>query len=534
MQLSDWFNNVRAALDRGLDRFRGKRHCPHCGAEVSASARTCLMCDAPLSTPKRKQPRAKVAVRPDKGKRACPHCGASISRTAKRCTFCEQPVRTSSRAARSDRERASMLSRLGVQPQAHRRRLDQRCPTCGARIQEDADECPMCGTDLHRAAVDRAVQDVARAESIPSASDTEAPPFVPGEMLRPPAASKVPPGRALARWGWVALAALVIVAGGTAAWALSRADWAFLSRTPAPDATPRPTRVARPPTRTVTPIFTVTRTPPPTGTPTRTPTATITPTPTQTATATPTPTPVIYIVQSGDTLFSIAELYGVSIAALNQANGLTSQSYLQPDQELIIPITTTLDSPLPTVTALTQEVVHTVQGGETLQDIVQRYGVSIQKLLEANGLQGGTAVAPGDTLVIPLNGEPTAIHTPLPTATPTPGEPFAAPRLLYPLQNADLGADEAIVLQWASVGLLQEDEWYALSLRYLGRREDGQPSEIVIYTRITSWRVPQQWSPDPQASERRFEWTVQVVRRAELREPSEPLSLVSEVRRFRW
>ena len=100
MQFSDWLETLRAALERGLDRFRGKRRCPHCGAEVSASARTCLMCDAPLPAPKRKQTRAKVSVRRDKGKRTCPHCGASISRTAKRCTFCEQPVRTSSRAVR--------------------------------------------------------------------------------------------------------------------------------------------------------------------------------------------------------------------------------------------------------------------------------------------------------------------------------------------------------------------------------------------------------------------------------------------------
>jgi murein DD-endopeptidase MepM/ murein hydrolase activator NlpD len=176
--------------------------------------------------------------------------------------------------------------------------------------------------------------------------------------------------------------------------------------------------------------------------------------------------------------------------------------------------------------------MHTVQEGETLKDIVQRYGISMQKLLSANSLQDGASIGSGDTLAIPLNGEPAVAYTPTPT--PTPGKPFSAPHLLYPLQNAVLGADEAIVLQWTSEGLLQEDEWYALSLRYLGHREDGQPSEIVVYTRITSWHVPAQWSPGPQASERRFEWTVQVVRRTGLGEPSVPLSLPSQVRRFRW
>jgi hypothetical protein len=174
-----------------------------------------------------------------------------------------------------------------------------------------------------------------------------------------------------------------------------------------------------------------------------------------------------------------------------------------------------------------------MQEGETLSDIIQRYGISLQKLLEANSLQNGAGLGPGDTLVIPLNGEAAPTPTPAPTATPTPGQPFVVPHLLYPLQNADL-KDEAILLQWTSVGILAEDEWYALSLRYLGHRQDGQPSAIVVYTRITSWRIPEQWAPGPQASERRFEWTVRVVRRTDLGEPPTALSLASDVRRFGW
>jgi hypothetical protein len=168
-----------------------------------------------------------------------------------------------------------------------------------------------------------------------------------------------------------------------------------------------------------------------------------------------------------------------------------------------------------------------------LGDVLQRYGISLEKLLAANGLQSGADLGPGDTVVIPLNGQPTPTPTPGPTATPTPGEPFEAPHLLYPVQNADLKG-EPVVLQWTSAGILAGDEWYALSLRYLGRREDGQPSSIVVYTRITSWRVPEQWAPDPESPERRFDWMVQVVRRTEMGAPPVPLSVTSGVRRFRW
>jgi hypothetical protein len=189
---------------------------------------------------------------------------------------------------------------------------------------------------------------------------------------------------------------------------------------------------------------------------------------------------------------------------------------------------------LPTATASSSEALHTVQQGETLNDIVQRYGISLQELLSANNLEAGARPSPGDTLVIPLEAASAPTPTRRPTATPTPGEPYAAPLLLYPLQHARLAADEPVVLQWTSSGILQEDEWYEISLRYLGQRSGGRPSEIVVYARITSWRVPAEWAPGPDASERRFEWMVQVVRRGELGRSSVPLSLPSEVRGFSW
>lgn len=53
-------------------------------------------------------------------------------------------------------------------------------------------------------------------------------------------------------------------------------------------------------------------------------------------TATPTPAVTIYIVQRGDTLFSIARRYGSSVDAVKAANGLTSNN-ITPGQQLIIP-----------------------------------------------------------------------------------------------------------------------------------------------------------------------------------------------------
>jgi LysM repeat protein len=66
------------------------------------------------------------------------------------------------------------------------------------------------------------------------------------------------------------------------------------------------------------------------------------PTLTPTATATrprPTATPVRYRVRFGDTLVSIAERYHISVQALMAANGLRND-LIRVGQELIIPIAT--------------------------------------------------------------------------------------------------------------------------------------------------------------------------------------------------
>jgi LysM repeat protein len=79
-------------------------------------------------------------------------------------------------------------------------------------------------------------------------------------------------------------------------------------------------------------------TPLPADTPTSRPSATapLTPPP-ATATATVTPTPIVHVVQSGDTLLSIAFDYGVNLQALQTVNGIDNPQFLQVGQELVIP-----------------------------------------------------------------------------------------------------------------------------------------------------------------------------------------------------
>jgi LysM repeat protein len=60
-------------------------------------------------------------------------------------------------------------------------------------------------------------------------------------------------------------------------------------------------------------------------------------TPAPTATPLPSPTPLFYVVQEGDVLFNIALEFGVSVAELQAVNNLTDAATILPGQSLLIP-----------------------------------------------------------------------------------------------------------------------------------------------------------------------------------------------------
>jgi LysM repeat protein len=62
------------------------------------------------------------------------------------------------------------------------------------------------------------------------------------------------------------------------------------------------------------------------------------PTATKPNTPTPSPTPVTHVVQPGETLIAIALQYGVTVAAIQSANGIVDPAALQVNQTLIVPI----------------------------------------------------------------------------------------------------------------------------------------------------------------------------------------------------
>jgi predicted nucleic acid-binding Zn ribbon protein len=120
-----------------------------------------------------------------------------------------------------------------------------------------------------------------------------------------------------------------------------------------------------------------------------------------------------------------------------------------------------------------------------------------------------TATATPTEIGSPIPETPTPTLTLPPPATPT--LVFAAPRLLRPKDGkVFVGETEKIVLRWDPVGVLAEDEWYSVSLRYL---QGGQLQYGGNRVKENEWQVPAEFffaKADP--PERAYQWDVTVIR----------------------
>jgi LysM repeat protein len=261
----------------------------------------------------------------------------------------------------------------------------------------------------------------------------------------------------------------------------------------------------------------------PTAEPTATPTATETPTATPTATAAPTQIPgrTTYKVKSGDTLSSIASQFGISWQELAAANGLNSRSTLRIGQELVVPLPG--GSVAPTAAPPAQSpTTYTVQSGDSLSSIAQRYGITWQELANANGLTGSSRLNVGQKLIIPGTGgpaqpAPTATSAPVvaatrtPTAAPPPEQPqVPAPVLVSPSdQTPYSGPGDYIELVWEQSADLPAGAQYQVLIRWT---EGGVPMEYPdMRTTAKSIRMPLWLYGKADQPARQYVWSVRVV-----------------------
>lgn len=111
-----------------------------------------------------------------------------------------------------------------------------------------------------------------------------------------------------------------------------------------------------------------------------------------------------YLVQPGDTLYSIARRSGMSLNSLLTLNGLSQSSVIYPGQSLTISqsdshvATKSSYTAKPLASGVSTSGTYTVQAGDTLYGIARRSGMSLNTLLSLNGLSQSSVIRPGQTL----------------------------------------------------------------------------------------------------------------------------------------
>ena len=129
-----------------------------------------------------------------------------------------------------------------------------------------------------------------------------------------------------------------------------------------------------------------------------------------------------YVVQAGDTLYSIARRSGMSLNSLLTLNGLSQSSIIYPGQSLTVSQSEgNFSTPVSTKTNSASSVVstsgtYTVKAGDTLYSIARRSGVSLSSLLSLNGLSQSSVIRPGQTLNVSGTSS-TTVATPVSTAS---------------------------------------------------------------------------------------------------------------------
>jgi murein DD-endopeptidase MepM/ murein hydrolase activator NlpD len=145
--------------------------------------------------------------------------------------------------------------------------------------------------------------------------------------------------------------------------------------------------------------------------------------------APPAQAPAVHIVQPGETLFRIAQMYGVTVDDIVAANDHIDRNVIHVGQELIIPS----PSPAPAVVSPSpaQPSSYVVQPGDSLSLIAQRFSTTVEAIAQANGIVNPNLIVVGQLLAIPTPQDAPPPPAQMMVHVVQPGETLARIALRY-------------------------------------------------------------------------------------------------------
>ena len=127
----------------------------------------------------------------------------------------------------------------------------------------------------------------------------------------------------------------------------------------------------------------------------------------------------VHTVSSGEALSRIAKRYGVTVQQLIAANGIRDPNRIRVGQRLKIPGKASA-APVAAPAKPASEAEHVVASGDALSRIAKSNGVTVQQLMEANGIKDPNRIRVGQRLKIPAAAKPVE-------AKPVASKPAAGP-----------------------------------------------------------------------------------------------------------
>ncbi len=223
------------------------------------------------------------------------------------------------------------------------------------------------------------------------------------------------------------------------------------------------------------------------------------------AAAPPPQTGDVYVVQAGDTLSSIAARFGLKLSDIAAANNLSNANLIYVGQRLVLPTGQPSAPPTTGSPGSSASLVYVVQAGDTLFSIASRFGVKLADVALANSIQDANYIYVGQRLLIPAAvPSASEIKYPAPFAavalSPTPvtqGQTLVV-RVTLSQPSTLTGQFDGRPLYftgddrggWGVVGIhaLQEVKAYSITLR--AKLADGSESVAAVPVLVVAGPYP--------------------------------------------
>lgn len=224
----------------------------------------------------------------------------------------------------------------------------------------------------------------------------------------------------------------------------------------------------------------------------------------------------LYTVASGDTLWSIAQRFGTTLSALISANHIADPNLIYAGQTLTVPTAASAPSSTAPSSTATKVSTYVVQSGDTLSSIAERFDTTVSALVGTNHIADPNLIYAGEVLslvggstTVTATTAPTSTTAPKPTTTPAPtqatgaalavqtalaqvGKPYvwagAGPYdfdcsglVMYAWAKAGVALDHYSVSQYEETTRISESELRPGDLVFYDTGDGAQPGHVTMY-----------------------------------------------------